>query len=278
MPQLDDDLKKLHEKRDYYREWLRRLNMADEAAVEVKRQLEVTEWQIEALESAPPEASEIPKPNLSKTLDSDIANMKITYPFVPLYTKPAGLSASAFSSTGTVSVYEYAARVGDLGTPDAIEYSQRTTVELRQLQQRQDRPAQVRQLISRTCSASTVDRLEACLRSYASYSAGRGNRTAPATDIRTLIEGVRGDLFERARMHPNENMTWPTMAPRLAIDGEDGAHCQEILRLESVSSSLISRLSDIIHDREAGSLTNVHNVWAETQDFLVALLGHVRTD
>lgn len=278
MHQPDDDLGKLREKREYYREWLRRLDKADEAAAEVKRQLEVTEWQIKALECAPPEADEIPKPDLSMTLDSDIANMKIALPFVPLYAKTGGLSASAFGSSGTASVYEYAARVGDLGTPQAVEYSKSTTWELRQLQQRQDRPAEIRQLLSATCSASTIERLEACLRSYASYSAGRGNRRAPATDIRTLIDGVKGDLFQCARRHPNENMTWPTMAGRLAIDGEHSSHCQEILRLESRCSSLSSRLSDIIHDREAGSLTNVDDVWAETQDFLVALVGHVRTD
>jgi len=48
-----------------------------------------------------------------------------------------------------------------------------------------------------------------------------------------------------------------------------------MIRLERVYSSLVSRLSDVVHDRETGSLTDVRDVWAETQDFLVALLGHV---
>ena len=59
------------------------------------------------------------------------------------------------------------------------------------------------------------------------------------------------------------------------MDGEGGSHLPEMIRLERVYSSLVSRLSDVVHDRETGSLTDVRDVWAETQDFLVALLGHV---
>lgn len=276
MSEPSDDLKKLYEKRDYYIEWLRRLNEADEIGIEARRLLEETEWQIEALEEVPPEADEIPKPDLSQTLDSDIANLPIAFPFINQFEKHIVLPASAFSSTGTMSIYRYAARVGDLGTPDAIEYSDRTTERFRDLQHRQDRPDLLRKILSPVCEESTMGRLEAAIQSFESYLADKSNRRGPATDMRALIDGVIGDLFESARNRPSENMTWSRMASRLAIGGVQNSHRQEIEGLESQYSSLTKQLSDVIHDREAGSLSNIEHIWAEIQDFLVALIGHIR--
>jgi hypothetical protein len=66
------------------------------------------------------------------------------------------------------------------------------------------------------------------------------------------------------------------MASRLAIGGPRSAHYTELKGLEKSHSSLSARLSDVIHDREAGSLTNLDDIWTEIQEYLVGLLGHVQ--
>jgi hypothetical protein len=274
----EDDLKKLREKREYLQEWLRRYAAADQAAEQVKRQLEVTEWEINAIESSPPDAEEIPPPEFGSTLDSDLASLPVVFPFVPVYDKYQYLSASAFTSGTTVSLFRFASRVGDIGTPATAEYSSRVTSGLREIQERHNRPGLLRELLGSVCSHSTLERLEAAITSYQAFRTGTGSRRGAATDMRTLIDGVKGDLYSRSMRpkHPKERISWPTMASRLAKGGRSTTEYTELVALENTHTSLGARLSDVIHDREAGSLTNLDDIWAEIQEYLVALLGHIQ--
>ena len=278
MASPEDDLKKLHQKRAYFEEWLRRHTASDEAAEEVKRQLELTQWQIKAIESSPPEADEIPRPNFGGTLDSDLANLPVVLPLIPEYRRTQYLSASAYTSTGTMSVFQFASRVGDIPSPAANEYSNRVTAEFRQIQARHDRPALLRELLASSCGQSTLKRLEEAILSYQAFHMASGSRRGAATDMRTLIDGVKGDLFSRSMRpnHPKEKVSWGAMSSRLAKGGRNSDHHKELKALEDKHTSLSSRLSDVIHDREAGSLTNLDDIWTELQEYLVALLGHIR--
>jgi hypothetical protein len=96
--------------------------------------------------------------------------------------------------------------------------------------------------------------------------------------MRNLLDGIRGDLFKLARKWPKENMTWQKMAERLAKGGSTGVECQELIRQERNRSSLISRLSDILKDRETGSLTNLDNVWTQVMDHIYTVLAVCRRE
>lgn len=268
-------LDKLKEKRDYLKKWLARHREADEIAPEVQRNLELTEWQINTIESRPLSLHEIPLPDLTRTLASDYEHLMGALPMTPRFDREEISSGSAFTSTGTVSVLEYVSRVGDLDEPEAKEYSNLVTVSFRDLQHSHERPKQLRWLIERLGNPGTTSRLDRAANSYFCCHRGTAPRTAAAIEIRNLINGVKGDLFKRARNWPKENMTWPTMAQRLSKGPEKGPQFQELIDHEPIHSSLISRLSDIAKDREAGSFTNLDNVWAETLEHLYAVLGLV---
>jgi len=265
----DESLKKLKAKREYLEEWLANHKAADEVAAEVQKNLDFTNWQIDALETTPPEAEEIPWPDITKTLDSDTSYLVQVLPPMPFYQKNMVVSASAFTSSGTVSVFQYASRIRDIGTEASVKYSSRVTVAFQDLQRKYDRPSEVRNLLAQLGNAGTVDRFDTAVRSFDAYKRGTASRTAPAIDIRTLIDGVKGDLYVRARTQPKENMDWTTMAKRLALGGQQYS---ELVDSEKKHSSLVSRLSDIAKDREGGAITDINNVWVETQDYLVSLL------
>ena len=102
------------------------------------------------------------------------------------------------------------------------------------------------------------------------FKAGTTPKTSTAVEIRTLIDGVKGDLFNLARKWQKENMSWEEMVERLAR-GE--IEKQELLDQKKVHSSLISRLSDVLKDREGGSITNIENIWIQVLDHLYVLLN-----
>ena len=269
-------LDKLKQKREYLAEWLARVRSASRIAPQVQKDLEFTEWQIKAIDTRPVDADEIPMPELDRTADSDLANLPSAYPWLPQFNEDAPSSASAFTSTGTLSVSIYVGRVGDLDSQPAKEYSADQLSSLGALQAKHDRPSEVRALIARLRNPATLERLDRALQSYQSFQTGTGTRSAAAIDMRTLLDGVKGDLFQLARSHDQDNMSWETMARRLARGPNQQAACDELIGQLAARTSLIERLSDIAKDREGGSLTDLHQVWLEIQNHLIAVLGLVR--
>lgn len=269
-------LETLKSKAEYLREWLQRHREAEEIAPDIKKNLDFTEWQIKAIESRPDESVEIIFPDLQETLDSDTAYLNLALPMMPKYDKEDVLGTTAFTSSGTATVSVWSGRVGDLGTPEAIDFSNRVSGELEDLQKRYDKPKEIRDLIKRLNNPQTIDRFDAAVSSFAAVDRGADRRASAANDMRNLLNGIKGDLWELARNKSSENMSWEKMSRRLARGETDGPQYQELLKHELRHSSLISRLSDVSKDREGGSATNMRLLWMEIQDFLIALLGLLR--
>jgi len=266
----------LKQKRDYLRKWLDQFRSASRAAAEVQKNLDYTDVQIRAIENRPYASTEIPLPNLAGTVTHDLAYLKTAYPWLPEFKEEGFSTASAFSSTSIVQISTYVGRVGDIESDVTREYSENFLDEISQLQARYGRPNEVTALLERIGSKGSVVRLNNALQSYESFRTGTGTRSAAAADMRTLLDGVKGDLYKLARHHPNENMTWETMASRLAVGGPSGLQYVELLHIDKARSSLVSRLSEILKDREEGSLTNLDQVWLELQAHLVAVLGLIQ--
>ena len=268
-------LRKLREKRNYFTLWLERVKRAQEIIPFVHRDLELTEWEIAALENAPEEADEIPIVGLSELVDQDLEFWKVNVPILPPYDVTAVSSSSAYSTSGTASFYSYVSRIGELDIPGAAEYSARYTVGYQDIQQKQDREGEVGKLIVKLGNPQTSERFQRASAAYYGAQSGTGERTAAAFEMRTLLDGIQGDLFERARSHPGENMTWPIMAQRLAKGGQGSVEEVGIRNQEQHRSSLIDRLSRIGKDREGGVLTDLGHIWAQLLDHVYALLGLV---
>jgi hypothetical protein len=275
--QQPDWLGKLKDKRDRLREWLARYRNASEVAPEVQKNLEITEWQIATIESRPQEADEVPLPDLLSTSDSDVAFWGSALPSMPDYDKQLIVSASPFSTSGTVSIHEYASRVGDLGTAPAIEFAASAVGSLDAIYKRHDRSTEVARAVGALGSTNLGERLTATARGYQDYAVGGTARAAVAILMRNLVDGLKGELWQRARTHPSENMTWELMADRIAIGGSGTPQHTELLKQEGRHASFVARLSDVAKDREGGSARNLDLLWTEIQDYILTILRLVKT-
>lgn len=266
----DNNIKRLEAKKEHLVTWLDRYRKAQEVAPLVQMNLELTEWEIQALSNRPSEAHEIPLMGLNQRITQDCEYLTRSLPLIPDYNPTGLMNSTAIAMSGSATVYQYVARVGDLNTPQAVSYSQKFTGLYHDIQISQERPRAVRDLITKLNNPQTIQRFDRAQNVYNAARIGTGSRTGAATDMRTLLDGIQGDLFDRARKHKKENMTWGEMASRLAKGDQEK---QELEGQENVRSSLISRLSTILKDREGGSVSNLENVWTQVLDHIYVTLS-----
>ncbi len=105
------------------------------------------------------------------------------------------------------------------------------------------------------------------MRPFCAYQIG--SESAAAAEMRTLLDGVKGALYSKARSNPNENMTWDDMAKRLAKRNTEEAI---IAREGKRRSSLYSQLSDIFKDRGSALPTLTH-LWTQVLDHVFTVLS-----
>ncbi|MCI0527531.1 MAG: hypothetical protein L0Y56_08830 [Nitrospira sp.] len=271
-----EEIKKLEKKRKHLQKWLRRVKKAQDTVPQVQINLELVNWQIEALANPPDEASEIPLIGLSSTLDQDTNYWIGALTMIPKVDGDLIMAASAITTTGTQSIYEFVTRVGDLPTPGAIAYTEKYTTLYHQLHITQNRPEAVRSLIEKLNNPQTLERFDEALKAYLTTKAGTEKHSTAGKEMRNLLDGVKGDLFKIARKWPKENMNWQVMAERLVIGEVAGMEYHELINQGPIRSSLIDRLSDILKEREGGSFTNLDNVWTQVLDHIYITLGLIK--
>ncbi len=271
-------MEKLEASRDYLRKWIERYKKAQDAVPFVHMGLEMTEWEIQALSNRPDEADETPLTDLMIRFERDYDYLTDVLPMMPEYNLDDLPVLTAVVTSGSASVYNYVAKVGDLGTQEAQEYSARYTAAYRELQAAQTRPKTVRDLLKKLNNPQTLQRFDRASNAYLAARSGTGERTAAALEMRNLLDGVQGDLFEKARRWPREDMTWNKMAKKLSKGKNGGTEQQELINQEARRTSLINRLSTILKDREGGFLKALDNVWTQLLDHIYVVLSLIGFD
>jgi len=266
-----EEIKNLEAKLDHLLEWMRGLKDANKIAPEVQQQIELVQWQLEVLKNTPDEAEEVPFNPPSA--EASYLQTKSNLPLIPKYDLRKIMNSTSGTTSDSSDYFNYVTRVGDLGTSKAFEFSGKFTGLYQNIQQTQDRQSLVKQMIEKLGNVNTVERYDRAVNMYSTYKSGIGERTSAAMAIRTLLDGVQGTLFEKARKQPKEDMTWGKMGSRLAGIAPDSENYREFIRQSEVRSKLISSLSDIGKDRESGAATNLEFVWTQALDHLFVTLS-----
>jgi len=94
--------------------------------------------------------------------------------------------------------------------------------------------------------------------------------------MRNLLYGIKGELFNRARKQPQENMTWGKMAQRLAKGVQGGNEQQILLKEEAKYTSLNDFLSPTAKGRDASSSMNLEHAWTQLLDHIYTVLGLIK--
>lgn len=272
----DKGLDALLAREGHLEEWLRLHKQAAEAVPHVKRQLDLTRWERDALDNRPSGAPSTESVGLYTTLERERELVTEVFPLGPSYDPIRMTTATAITASGGAEVMGYVAQARTIGTAGALAYSDLYAERYRQLQAAQSREDEVRALIARLGKPQTLERFDEASAASAAAQADVARRSSAALAIRTFLDNLNGDIFGLARTRPKENMTWSTMAARLCMTGQGTAEHDELLRLKARRSQLIDTLSGIAKNREPEPCAPIGDVWATVLDFVFALLGLIR--
>ena len=276
-PNKDDDLENREEKRKYLADWLDNFRDASEIAPLVSNELEKTEWEKSVLINRPDISDEVYPAEMSTYLIFDLENTKRVLPMLPnIDRKTISLDITSTSASATVSVFSYAAHIGDLPDEGAKQFSYDQQAAYQNMIIKQNRAGEVQKLLEIFCDVGIVQRFEAAYRSVTRFQNGAQTKSSAAGDVRTFIDGLKGLLFARTKNWTEENNpSWKEIAERLCRDNKNLFYKQEIEKWGDRHSVFIARLSDILKNREAGSETDLSILWTELLDRVYALLNMI---
>jgi hypothetical protein len=259
-------------KRDYLNKWLSEVKNVNEVAPLVKQNLDYTDWLIRTVRSRPQLDGMPPLPDLFESTGRDLSYLYKVLPALESYMKPAMMSSTSLGSAIVAPLFGYTQVVSRLGSPAAIRYASEAKASLEKLDSVYQKIDELRALIRKLGSGGLDERFDRARASYESCRIGTTDRIAAASNMRTLLHGVEGELYERARKQPKEDMTWQRMSRRLA---PESPQYETVLLSEQTFSKLLSTLSDVLKDREGETKANLEAVWLEMQSFLIAVIGSI---
>ncbi len=261
--------RKLKELVGHLGQWLERFQKAKEAVPEVQKIKEQAEWLTQVVEERPPEVLDISTGPLEERIDQTHKFVLETLPMLPEVDPRSITFATSTSTFGTDSAVTFLMLAGERDSPRAKEYTDKQQRDYEELQRVQKRFEEVRDRMRKVLPMKVIQ-LELAYQTYYAAKSGIGERTAAALEMRTLLDQVQGELFQKAQRNPRENMTWETMAERLQPDLVPS----NLLKAQKQTrSDLVDELSVIAKQREGISTRDLNVVWTRWLDHLYIVLG-----
>ncbi len=273
----NDDLENREEKSKYLKDWLGSYREASEIAPLVSKELEKTEWEKSVLINRPDISDEVYPAEMSSYLKIDLENTKKVLPMIPNINKKSVLmNITSTSASATATVFSYTAHIGDLPDEKAKQFSYDSQAAYQDMLVKQNRIEDVKKLLEKFGDENIIKRFDAGNRSVSKFMLQAQSKSSAAGDVRTFIDGLKGLLIDKAKKKPEENNpSWKEIAERLCREKDNSFYKQEIEKWGERHSVYVSRLSDILKDREAGSETDLSALWTEILDRVFALLNMI---
>jgi hypothetical protein len=264
---VSDKLKQIE---DWFSEFLDDVRERNKLVPEITYARDRVRWARTALDSAPDTAGCVSMSPVEEEATFALMQLDTLLPLSPrIDFDQAALGISSIVSSTSSHVVEYVGDVGRLDSPAAHMYETQQMEYYRELQ----RPGRVRDLINRVMPMA-LSRFDAADQACALAGIASMEDTAAAADLRTLLEGVQGELFDLMR-RPKEHMTWPTSIERLvtAASTDTWAHTQ-LVREQGIHERLRDELSNVLKRRREGELAVL---WARVLAHLEAVLSAVES-
>jgi hypothetical protein len=96
-----------------------------------------------------------------------------------------------------------------------------------------------------------------------------------ANEMRVVLDKLKGELFEKARSWPKENMKWEVMAERLGKIPDPKSGAQLIKDQEVYRDQLYGRLSQLLKERDESDRDELTSLWVLFLDDLALILGSI---
>jgi hypothetical protein len=253
---------------DHLEQWLQRQKQSAEIVPAVQRAFEDACWQHRALTQLGDAIPEEKKRVLEEQLDLSKRQLKRSLPLPPAYAPTAINSMTTGVTSSTSTVYGVFLVAAD--KPKYKERARYLMQEYAELQGQHERAAAVSELLSRQFPGlSTQFRLakDACMVAKSQPDQVPG----AASEVRNLLDRFEGELFDKARQVPKENMTWEKMAERLATPAGLPTETQILLDEKHRRARIYARLSKIAKRRDESGSEEIFSLWVLTLDHLYLL-------
>lgn len=270
----EKEVERLKEIKEYLEKVKSSYLNAQNALPYVQHEIDKADWRIKIRENMPTEGEEIPFRAKSDELENERLYLQGLYKIVDIPSVKEMITGTAVTTSSTSSDFTFVARVGGIGTPIALQYSEEYLVEYERIQDIRNKPDQIRKALSdKLDDPSLLKRFEEALEMYLAYRSGAGKRTSAANSIRNLIHGLRGILFAKAISHKGENMTWEIMARKLAKNGDKGLEYKRLCEREINNRQLLEQLASVVKDMERTDALDLEAIWIGTLDHFFVILG-----
>jgi len=257
---------------NYLKEWLSRHNEETKMVPIVQDLVNRTEWEFQTLSEMPEDAVEFFSPEFVKEYADSTDFIKESLPLPPMFQITVGSSAASISSASSSKIYNVVTRAGEVDDDSLGKWSSKCTLQYRELQEKQKRIEKVKQKLNNL----NPDRIKELEQAYQEYSEAKSNedkRISAGIAMRNVLEHFKGDLYELARNHHGENMTWERMAEILSIGGVGSIEHKALKNQEEEWRSLERRLSGVAKGQKLGLIADLDDIWTRLLDHLYIVLG-----
>lgn len=263
------DAKKLADTRDYLCTWLERCRQANNAAPTVQRIHDLLDWEVRTVEKRPAEAKSISTTELDRYSEMVYGRIKSALPMLPEIPPEQLTTVSSSSAVSSTVVITYVSEISQLQTLEAMKYASNALLEYRELQESQQRPNQVRELLANRMP-NVIQKFDTACIACQRCQSRIGDMTVAALEMRTLIDGVKGELYERARQYPKENMKLDLVLERLFSSATTKLEIEEQFKQRS---SLYEALSAVAKRRNPPMMYELEALWARVLDYILVVVG-----
>lgn len=261
-----------HQRLTYLREFINRIKKANEQVPAIQDMIEQTVWEVTLLEDLPIEAEKLIPSNYPEKYKADNEYLIRNLPLAPAYNPNSVNSTASITTSGSSDMYSILSDAEETYGGDIIAWSSPYKASYRHIQEKQSRFENVIQKMQ-ILNPDRIEELRKAKKLFSNAIANIEERIAAGTAMRNLIEHFKGDLFEMARKHDRENMTWRRMAERLALGDFE---LDELINQETIWNSLHARLSSVLKNQKSGMSDNLEDIWTNLMDHVFTILGIIK--
>lgn len=250
----------------HYTSWLDRYGQATAIAPAVRQAAEEAEWLKHTIESMPEEARGVSTTELDEQLGVVLKRARAIVPMMPAYDAASiPLIASGTTSVNSIANTVFVTAASAVG-PEVSVWFDDARDSYRRLQEDHLRARQVRALIA-SAYPRQLERFDTAVDSYEKTRLSTGAPTSAAFEMRTLIDGIKGELVARAKRPGEQKVSWETLSERL---GKDPSSVTTLRNHKPVRDALYDDLSGTGKRRTAIS---PDELWSRTLDHLLVVLS-----
>lgn len=269
---MNDKLNALYKRRNYIEKVLSLLKKYIKVIPILEKLLDRTNWEINAIEKIPEEASDFPTEHLYVNLGIENDILFKSVPLTPTINYEDLYYMTTTSGSASSDLYELVSRIGEIDSPSTKRYYYEQTETYKEFQNKYNIFEEINNQLTQLHFKSTKERFNTAFDNLQKYKNGIVDGKSTAMSIRTFVDGLKGELWELARNHKGDNMNWDILENRFSSILKDQLLIQTIKSNLSKYESLIKRISPIGKGMVEVSVVGLESIWIEVLDWANSFL------